>query len=155
MFTTNLLLTVLVVLALFIYRDQFKKVFTSPKKRHFLMKLDQANAQIWDLEFQKYQTLEMREMIRLDRDRAMETADAFRVELEREHKEETKKELEAKKLQAEDNAKRFGAQMEMLDGEVNGRPYVNDENPGKQGINDTIASIAEVRKMFVAYLARL
>lgn len=131
-------------------------LFASPKKRHFLRRLANAQASIWDKEFQTFQTQEMREMIRLDRDRAQEAADAFRVESENPiHKPETKTELEKKQKIALDNVTRFTAQMKMLDEEVAGRPYVSEEDPGKQGLRDTIASLNELKKMFVSYLKTL
>lgn len=115
-------------------------------------KLWTVQRQIWELEFKKHSSLEIRELIRFDRDRLMESVDALNVELGKEHKEETHKELESRKAQLEDTIKRYEAQMKMLDEEISGLPYVSPENPGKQGINDTIASLMETKKMVESYI---
>lgn len=159
---TNILLAILVVLYLIIYRLQIRLSLMGAKKRHFFERLNRVNQDIWDKEFQKLQTMEMRESIRLDRDRAMEAVDAFKVVLKTDHKPETVTELESKKKQAEDNAERFTAQLRMLDEEVVGAPYMPanpskglEERLGKEGLNDTIASTNEVKKMIVSYIKSL
>lgn len=122
------------------------------KKRYFLGKFWTLQRQIWELEFKKHSTLEIRELIRFDRDRLMESVDALNVELKKEHKDGTKEELEKRKAEFEDTIKRYEAQMKMLDEEVTGLPYKSPEDPGKQGIDDTIASLMETKKMVEGYM---
>lgn len=166
---TNTLLIVLVVLWVFIYRKQFTLFFMSAKKRHFIEKLENVTKSIWDKEFQKFQALEMREAIRLDMDRQNEAVDAFKVELARpDHKPETLAVLTAKMTEAQNNANRFKAQIQMLDNEIAGQPFnpgnagdsekgiaPADPTPGTQGLNDVLASMNEVGKMFKAFIKTL
>lgn len=166
---TNIALTVL--LALMVVQN-VKWILSSlnPKKRHFEARLKTLEKNIWDKDFEKFQTLEIREGVRLDRDKAMEKVDAFETELLREHKPETIAQLTAQRDEAKADAARFEAQIGMLDREVNGKPYVpahkvkNTEtgeetevpvDMGQQGITDTIASLSELKKMFVSYLQTL
>lgn len=111
--------------------------------------------QIWDFEFKKHSTLELREQIRIDRDRQMEQLDALSLEIEKSHKADTKKELENRLSQAKETVGRFESQMKMLDEEVNGVPFKSPEEPGRQGINDTLGSLAETKKMVENYLKTL
>lgn len=159
---TNILLIALIVLHIVSFRESLLVLLRGEKRQLFYQKLKQARNEIWGLEFKKFQTLELIELIRLDRDKAKEAADACRVESEREHKPETKTELLAKKAIAEDNAERFEKQIVMLQNEVNGVAYNPGDpnkgiepNQGQQGLNDTIASINEIIKMFVLYLRTL
>lgn len=125
------------------------------KKRYFLGKKWTLQRQIWELEFKKHSTMEIRELIRLDRDRLKESVDALNVELGKEHKDETKKELESRKVVLEDTIGRYEAQMKMLDEEVQGLPYKSPEDVGKQGIDDTIASLMETLKLVESYVKSL
>lgn len=135
-------------------------MFTNPKRKHFEKKLAGIQAQIFDKEFQKHQAIQIREEVRLDRDRALEAVDAFETELKKEgHQPNTISELTAKRDEAKANADRFTAQMKMVDEQVEGVAYVpanaekgTAEVIGQQGINDTISSLNEVRKMVVSYL---
>lgn len=130
-------------------------IFTSDKKKYFQRKLQNTREAIWGLEFKKFQTIELREQIRKDRDRAKEAVDAFEAELKRDHKEGTTEALEKQKAEAQENADRFEAQIKMLDAEVAGRPYVSPEDQGEQGITDNIAALNEMVKMFVSYINTL
>lgn len=159
---TNILIIVLIVLHAVSFRESLLVLVRGEKKQHFYSKLKQARGQAWEMEFKKFQTMELMELIRLDRDKAKEAADACRVESEREHKPETKAELLQKKTIAEDNAERYEKQIVMLQNEVNGVAYNPGDpekgiepNPGQQGLNDTIAAIGEITKMFVLYLKTL
>lgn len=135
-------------------------LFASPRKRHFITRLRNIEVSIWDKEYLKHQAREIREGVRLDRDRALEAADALKIEVAKDHAPETKKELEDRLAHQIDNAQRFEAQIKMLDEQVEGRPYSpasegKEADPGVQGINDTLGSLAEMRKMLTSYLKKI
>jgi hypothetical protein len=149
---TNILLSILVLLYVIIYHQNILRTFKSPRTKFIEFKLEQTDTQIMEKEIQKFSALEMRESIRLDRDKSSEACDALEAEAKRDHKEGTTETLTAKLKDMREDVVRYERQMQMLDDEVNGLPYQSPENPGKQGINDIIASLNEARKMFVSYL---
>lgn len=159
---TNVLLAAILISNLLIFRDGVVSLFRSKKKIHFLRKRDNFLQNIWDKEAQKFLTQEMRESIRLDRDRESEKVDALETEIKRDHKEETLKALQVKLDQAKENVDRFTKQMVMLDNEITGVPYTPGDaengveaNPGQQGLNDTIASLGEANRMYTKYTETL
>lgn len=124
------------------------------KKKYFKLKARNVQKMIWDLEFKIFKVRELREGIRLDRDRALETVHALDAEIKRDHEPETLKELEAQKKLHQENAERFEKQLKMLDVEIEGQPAEGD-NPGVQGINDQLAGLRELVKMINEYLREL
>lgn len=127
------------------------------KKRFFKEKLLQIERSIWNMEFKISESRKVREGIRLDRDRAVETQGILKGKLETkeanitpELKEKYEKELEKVK----DNQTRFEKQMQMLDDELNGRAGT-ETTDGIEGVTNQIASLVSLRDMTKQYIKKL
>lgn len=130
------------------------KWLTSYKYRFFYKKLSGVQAAIWENEFKITKSRQLREGIRQDRDHALATVANLDNNIKNEKNEENLKMLEAEKAKLLDNAKRFEAQMKMVDQQISGVPASGD-NPGENGILDTIKSYAELREMYKDYLTKI
>lgn len=127
------------------------KYATNRKYRIFAKKIKDVDATIWDFEFKVAKSRQVREGVRQDRDRAVEAALHVGRQLEAKPAGVDLKKLESDKAALEDNAKRYEAQMKMVDEQINGVP-AKGVDPGQQGILDTIASLVELREMYKSYL---
>jgi predicted nucleic acid-binding Zn-ribbon protein len=126
----------------------------NPKKRLFKKKIKDVQNSIWEFEFKVSKSRQVREGIRQDRDRQLEAAERVAATLKGE---EDKAKIEAltKELTIfTENAKRFEQQMQMIDDQIQGIP-AKDDNPGQQGINDTLKSLAELREMYKDHIKSL
>lgn len=127
-----------------------KKLFNK-KYRFFSGKVFDVTRSIWEYEFKIAKTLQVREGIRQDRDRAIEAIIQIDARLKG-SKDKKEKDVLTKELDGmKENVRRYEAQMTMLDNQVNG-VKAEGNNPGEQGLNDTIASLAELREMYKSYL---
>lgn len=120
------------------------------KYRYFRSKVNDVTASIWDLEFKIAKSRQVREGVRQDRDRALEAVNQITLRIEGTKDKDAVKKLEEEKAKFEDNAKRYEAQMRMIDEQVNGVP-AEGENPGQQGLLETLASLTELRSMYRDY----
>lgn len=127
-----------------------KYVFDA-KYRFFARKVKAVTKQIWDYEFKVEKTMQIREGIRRDRDSLIDAQHKLEAAFKAAPND---KKVEADYLAVNDNIKRFEAQMKMLDDQINGVP-ANGDNPGENGVNDTIASLAELRQMYKQYLTKI
>lgn len=120
------------------------------KKTHFKQKLDGVAKMIWDLEFKKFKTEEIKEDIRNEYDGAkssIHTIDAQIKNWPKGKPEADKKQLEDRKVLAERDVKRYEAQMSMLDTEVKGAKPSADFPDGVTGIDQQIDSMNELKVM--------
>jgi len=128
------------------------------KKRHFKQKLDGVLKMIWDLEFKRFKTKEIREDIRKEYDTARATIETLSQQIAAWPSDgniDEKKRQEDKKVLRERDATRYEAQMKALDEEVSGaRPSA--ENPeGTRGIEDEIDSLRELCEMLRDHIRSL
>lgn len=130
------------------------KHITNRKYRFFARKVKDVTASIWEYEFKVAKSRQVREGVRQDRDRSLEAVAQIQARIGGSTDPEEMKALEMEKAVHEDNAKRYEAQMRMIDEQINGTP-VNGEDAGTQGIMDTIAGLAELRLMYQDYLKRI
>lgn len=130
------------------------KWLTNRKYRFFHKKLKGVQAAIWEHEFKIAKARQLREGIRQDRDHALATVANIDANLKTEKDAEKLKVLESDKAKLLDNAKRYEAQMKMVDNQISGVP-AEGENPGENGILDTIKSYAELREMYKDYLTKV
>jgi hypothetical protein len=114
------------------------------KRKFFTKKVEDVQASIWEYEFKIAKSEQVKEGIRLDRERAVQQLDSFK------DKKENKKEIEAET----ENIRRYEAQMKMIDEQIYGVP-ANGEDPGRNGILDTIKSLTELRSMYKDYIKGL
>lgn len=129
------------------------KLFNS-KYRFFNKKVKDVTKSIWELEFKIEKSRQVREGVRQDRDKTMEFIYQTKAHLEGTTDKELKEKLQADITLAENNSTRYEAQMKMIDNQINGRP-VEGEDPGEQGIMDTVKSLIELRGMYKDYLKKL
>lgn len=108
---------------------------------------------IWEYEFKVTKSRAIREGIRGDRDRAMQSIANIEAGLKTvpaDKKENLEKELE----RAKDNVKRHEAQMKMIDDQINGGAS-SETNPAGIGILEQIKSLTELKLMYQDYLSRM
>lgn len=123
------------------------------KYRFFMKKISDVERSILEYEFKIAKSRQVREGVRQDRDRALESAKRLSVALTGATKDQTI-DLEKQIATQEDNAKRFEAQMKMVDDQIQGtKPSESD--PGQQGIIDIIASLTELLTMYKDYADKL
>lgn len=116
------------------------------KLKHFKQKLANVDKALWDLEFKREKSAQVREEIRLKRDRLVETQNHIAQQVKKEG-DDASKEL----AKVTDTLKRYEAQIDMLNAEIYGKePTEND--PGQQGINHQIDSLQELKQMVKEYI---
>lgn len=119
------------------------------KYRYFRRKVTDVTHSMWELEFKIAKSRQVREGIRQDRDRAVESVHQI-TEALKTAKKEDKEKYEADKVAHEENTKRYEAQMKMIDDEINGGTPT-EGNPSGIGIMERLKSYAELRNMYVEY----
>ncbi len=145
----TILLSILVLFAAFY---TVKALRPATKKEFFKAKLKAKTREVWDLEFKVEQTALMRESIRQDRDKLLDTQAKL---AEAVAKTPNDKKLEAELAEITDTIGRYEKQMKMLDDQINGAAP-SEQNPmGEIGINEQLASLAEIRKMYTYAIAKL
>lgn len=122
------------------------------KLKHFKHKLNNIDKAMWDLEFKRSKSSQIREEIRLQRDRAVEGK--LQMEAQTPEGKEAKEAHEKELAKLVDNIKRYEAQVEMIDAEIHGK-QPTDTEPGQSGINDQLESLAELREMTKSYIKTL
>lgn len=126
------------------------KYLTNRKYRFFYKKINDVAAAIWEMEFKINKSRQVREGVREDRDRAVENVNSLTAQIPNAN-EEIKKRMETDLAVHSDNVKRYEAQMKMIDDQIAGVP-ASGENPGQQGLMETVASYVELRNMYKSYL---
>lgn len=141
----------LLVLDLFAVFYVVQALLPETKKSFFKRELNRVNRQIWDAEFKVEKTLQIKEGIRQDRDKLNDAK--FQIEAKLKDTPDDK-ELLKQFGDLVDTIKRYELQMNMLDKQISGVRAEGD-NPGEEGINDTISSLAELRAMYKDYLTKI
>ncbi len=138
----------------------FKYLFNR-QYRLFHKKIKQVQASIWEHEFKIAKSRQIREGVRQDRDRAMEAMHQIDVMLKANEEGKTDKiaedalvKIQQDRANLEENARRYELQMRMIDEQIMGRPAIG-EDPGVQGIMDTIKALIELQKMYRDYASKL
>lgn len=126
------------------------KLFNA-KHRFFSRKVKAVTRQMWEYEFKVEKTLQIKEGIRQDRDRLVDARHKAELAL---NATPNDKKLEEEFNNLNDTIKRYEAQMVMLDKQILGVEAKGD-NPGEEGINNIISSLAELRRMYKDYLQKL
>lgn len=122
------------------------------KYRFFKNKIYDVQTAIWEMEFKVAKARQVREGVRLDRDRAVESINMINArlgnkELSKEDKEKYEKELAS----ITDNKARYERQMQMIDDEINGAP-ATQEREMVVGILERLKGYAELQAMYKEYL---
>lgn len=124
------------------------------KKKFFKSKITDVDRYIWDLEFKIEKSRQIREGIRLDRNRALESVVQLDTQLKNTTDEKEKEGLEKQKQELVDKANRYESQMKMIDNEINGGQPTED-NPAGIGIMEKIKSFIELREMYKDYIKKI
>ena len=127
------------------------KYLTNRKYRFFYKKIKDVTAAIWEMEFKINKSRQVREGVREDRDRAVENVKSLEAQIPNVEDKDMKKKMEADMATHADNVKRYEAQMKMIDDQIAGVP-AKGEDPGQQGLMETVASYAELKQMYKSYL---
>ena len=142
---TNILLLILVLIEA---GRVFLLLRPTSQKSYFKQRSKDITRQIWDLEFKRFKTLEVREEIRTayDNHRGRLTALEERIKSFTGTNED-KKNLEDDKVRLEKDIERYKEQMKMIDLEIEGSKPISDYPNGLEGINHQLDSLREVRQM--------
>lgn len=128
------------------------------KKEHFKSKLEGTQKMVWDLEFKKFKTAEIREDVRKEYDYMQSRIDTINKSIQDFPKNKDKAErarLEDDKVRAERDLGRLKGQIEHLDLDIKGSKPTNQYPDGVSGIEDQINSISELTKMLKNWIKKL
>ncbi len=130
------------------------KYATNRKYRIFSKKIKDVNVSIWEFEFKIAKSRQVREGVRQDRDNAIESVLQIDTRLKVTTDEAEIEKMNKDKAIYTDNIQRYEAQMKMIDEQIRG-VLAKDEDPGQQGILDTIKSLIELKQMYQSYLKEI
>lgn len=130
------------------------------KKDYFKQKLVGVQKMIWDLEFKRFKTREIREEIRIEYDNLKTKLEMVTTQLKNEQDKPTmpKEELarlDDQKVIIERDIDRYLKQMQGLDLEVEGSKQTAEYPDGMQGINHQLDSLRELDGMLKDYVKNL
>jgi septal ring factor EnvC (AmiA/AmiB activator) len=118
------------------------------KKQFFKKKIERVQYDTWELEFKLAKSRYIREGVRQDRDRAIEALNNIEAALKAEPTD--RKKVEAERDALLENVKRYEAQMDMIDKQING--YEGDDTHEPViGLIEQLASLAELKSMYKSY----
>ena len=124
------------------------------KKRFFKDKIDSVTKTIWEFEFKIQKSRQVREGVRLDRDRAIEAIQQIDARIKGETKEEEKAKMEVEKGKFQENVKRYEEQMLMMDKQITGFAWDETHEP-IIGILEQIKSLVELREMYKDHISKM
>lgn len=126
-------------------------------KDYYKSRRDKVQRDIWELEFKTFQTRQIREDVRKERDRLLSVAATLDEQIKKFPKDgnvDERKRLEDEQVRKERDIERMTEQMKRLDIEINGEKPNVDNPHGGIGLTGQIESLEEVKKMFEDYLER-
>lgn len=127
-------------------------------KSHFKGKLQGTQKMLWDYQFKKFKTLEIRESIRQEYDfmkSRLATLDGQISQFPEDGNKDEKARLDDQRALAQRDADRLEKQLQALDLEVYGSKPTNQYPEGVIGIEDNIKSIIELIEMIKNHLKKL
>ena len=131
------------------------KWLTSRKYRFFYRIVLAVQYSMWDLDFKISKSRQVREGVRQDRDRAIENLNHLETALKNpEIAKEMKERMEEDQKAHAENVARYERQMKMIDDEITGVKAEGD-NPGQQGMLETLESYAELKGMYKQFLTTI
>lgn len=128
------------------------------KKAHFKQKLEGTLKMIWDLEFKKFKTKEIREDIRQEYDSLKSRVETMRQQIEAWPKGQNvdeRKRIEDQKVLAERDISRFESQMKGLDVQISGEKATNESPEGIIGITEQMDSLRELAEMLRDHIKQI
>lgn len=130
------------------------------QKKYFKDKLDGVQKMIWDLEFKRFKTREIREEIRVNYDSLRSKLEILQTQINAEKATPTMPVDDAKRLDDQEvllkrDIERNKAQMDQLDAEVHGANGTAENPEGIQGINDQLEALRALQGMLGSYIKNL
>lgn len=130
------------------------------KKKYFQQKLDGAQKMIWDFEFKRFKTKEIREEIRMEYDNRKSKLEVLEVQIKSQKENPTMEKgdiarLDDDKVLLERDRDKFLSQMKGLDLEVEGSKPTADYPEGVQGVNQQLDALRELQGMLKSYIKEL
>lgn len=124
------------------------------KKEFFKDKIKSVQCTIWEVEFKINKSRQVREGVRLDRDRAKEAINNIDAGLPSQKDEKAKAQMESDKAGLQENVSRYEKQMKMIDDQING--FQGDETHEPiVGLLEQLKSYTELMLMYKDWLGRI
>lgn len=123
------------------------------QKKYFEKKLEGVQKMVWDLEFKRFKTLEIREEVRQEYDNLKSKRCVVETQLEGNPKD--KATLEDSKTILTRDIDRLEGQMKSLDMEVFGSKATAEYPNGYDGINQQLDALHELKEMLKSYIKGL
>ncbi len=138
----------------------FLAVRKTNKKQYFKDRLKGVDSMIWDLEFKRFKTQEIREDVRKvyaeAKSRLHKTEEDLKIAQEKGlKKDEGLGALEDQKVLLDRDISRYEAQLKQLDLDVEGSKKTAEFPDGVSGINDQLDSLREVKAMLADWIKGL
>lgn len=137
------------------------------QKRYFKKKLKAIQCQIWDYEFKRFKTAELREDVRKEYDAAKSRLEVLKTQINAELQDgrafdsktheltDEHKRLNDQRDLLEKDIKKMEGQIDSLDEEINGAKPSESNPQGVNGITQIIDSLRELREMVKDYLKQV
>ena len=125
---------------------------------HFYQKKEGVQKMVFDLEFKRFKTKEIREDVRKEYDNHKQRIFNLEEQIKTwplDKDQGDKARLEDEVLRLNENVKRYEAQMKQLDDEVEGRKPSQEDHDGVTGINEQIDSLKELEGMLDDWIKRI
>jgi len=124
------------------------------EKSYFKDKLTAVQRMIWDLEFKRFKSLEVREISRKQYDNL--NAKLHAIPKEEDIKDEAEKgKIKDQRAILERDIENYKGQMNLIDLEVNGSKPTNQYPEGYTGISDQLEALRELQGMVKNYIKKL
>lgn len=127
-------------------------LFLNAEQKYFKAKLSGVQKTIWDLEFKRFKTREIREEIRVEYDSLRSRLEPLEAQLKAATDEAVIAEINKQKEAIESDTNRFMLQMKHLDVEVAGSDVTENYPEGVQGINQQLDALRELQQMIKEYI---
>lgn len=130
------------------------------KKKYFKKKLEGVVKMIWDLEFKKFKTLEIREDVRMEYDQIKNKLVMLEEQIAAQKANPTLSKdeiarLDDNKVLLERDLERYLNQIKGMDLDVAGSAATAEMPEGHQGINQQLDSLYELKGMVKEYIKTL
>lgn len=140
-------------------------MFDSPKKKYFKEKAANVQKMLWDYEFKKFKSLEIREGVRMDYDGIRARMEILSKQIAEQAampegtpgkltKDEAAR-LDDQKVIFERDLVRYEAQMKQIDSDVFGVKPSNEAPDGVSGLDDQLDSLQQLKSMIKIYIKTL
>jgi len=150
--TTNILLGLIVIAELYRILILHKK---TTKKSYFKNKIKGTETIIWDMEFKKFKTAEIREQIRKEYDYMKSRLHAFEAKKETEEDKDEKARVDDAITLATRDKDRLESQIKSLDVEIAGSPKTPEYPDGADGMVQNIESLEELKGMLKDWVKKI